>query len=119
MDLTLAEFIELNTSFDRGEEIFIDETASENRNCILVRVMDAASTFVGLNISDVAVVVTNVDFSEARRISSELASLFDGRRGIDSLTWGVIGNIVSRYEGTDTMKRTVYSILFKIGIQED
>lgn len=119
MDEILAQFIDTNTSLTVDVDLFIDESAADTRNCVLVKSMYATSGYTGIQVFDITLIICNVVYDVARSLASTLEDLFNNRRGISGSSWGTIGNVVSRYEGTDTMKRTVYSVAFKIGKQED
>ena len=119
MDEIIAAFLATKMSLVVGTDIFNDESAAEERNCILVHTMQAVSQFIGIEVFDVTVLVCDVVLDTARTRAATIRGLFDDQRGIFGSSWGTIGPVVSRYEGTDTMMRTVYSITFKTGKQED
>lgn len=119
MDKTILAFIDASTALTADVDLFIDESAAENRNYTLVKSMYSSSAYTGIEVFDITIIICNVVYDTARSLADTLAALFNNRRGISGSSWGTIGNVVSRYEGTDTMKRTVYSVTFKTGKQED
>lgn len=119
MDETILAYIADQTSLVADEDLFIDESAAEDRNYVLVKSMQSRSMFTGIQIFDTTIIICDVVYDTARSRAATLEALFDGKRGISDSSWGTIGDVVSRYEGTDTMKRTVYTVMCKIGKQED
>jgi len=119
MDQTILAFIDANTALTAGVDLFFDESAAENRNYVLVKSIYSASSYTGIEVFDITIIICDVVYDTARSRADVLAALFNNKRGISGSSWGTIGNVVSRYEGTDTMKRTVYSVTFKTGKQED
>lgn len=119
MDEIIATFIASGTSLTLGTDIFIDETCAERPNYILVRVMHSTTQFTGIKAFDVTVIICDLVYDTARSRANTINNLFNEQRGIGGSSWGTIGNVESRYEGTDTMRRTIFSVLCKIGKQED
>lgn len=119
MEQTLTQFIAANTSLVEGTDLFIDETAAEEKNCVLIKAFNAVSSYTGIEVFDITIIICDLVYDTARSLAETIKTLFDGKRGIGESSWGTIGNIVSRYDGTDTLKRTIYSVAFKIGKQED
>jgi hypothetical protein len=118
MDEILAQFIATGLGLVIDHDIFVDESAADTRNCILVKTMATSSGYTGIAVFDASVIICDVVYDTARTRAASIEALFNHQRGISGGSWGTIGNVVSHYEGTDTMKRTVYSVAFKTGKQE-
>jgi len=118
MDETIASFVATALSLTLGTDVVIDEQAAGERDCIIVHTLADTSNFAGLLVYDVNVIICNTSLNVASGYASTLRSAFDAYRGICGTAWGVIGSVIARYEGTDTMNRAVYSVACKIGKQE-
>lgn len=119
METEIIEYIENNTSFRREVEIFTDPNATKAKNIIVIKVIHATTPFGSLNARNVTIYIHHLDPVESLNNANTILAALNEKRGIDENSWGVIGDIVIRYEGVDSMKRTVHSVLFKIGLQED
>ena len=119
MDELILAYIAANTSLVADTDLFIDESAADENNYVLVKTMTSVSPYTGIKTFDTTIIICDVVYDTARSRAETIETLFNNKRGILDSSWGTIGNVVNRYEGTDTAKRTVYSVSCKIGKQED
>lgn len=118
MDTTIATFVANGATLTLGTDIFIDEDAAGTRNCVLIKTMQATTPYVGIKMFDVTIIICNLVLDTARTLAETITDLFNAQRGIIGGSWGTVGNVVNRYEGTDTVRRTVYTVACKIGKEE-
>lgn len=119
METEIIEYLEDKTSFVREVDLWTDPNATKEKNIIVIKVINATTPFGSLNARNVTIYVHHLDPVESLNNANTILSALNEKRGIDGNSWGVIGDIVIRYEGVDSMKRTVHSVLLKIGLQED
>lgn len=114
----IGDFIEQNTRFVGGTDLFLNYLPEPIKEGVVVRFISSSGAGK-LKTAYVVVYYISKDWSLGDREIRALRELLITHRGLSGIGWTVLGDIEVGNEGFDEAKRQVTSLNFRVSYVED
>jgi len=114
----IADFIEANTNYREGKDLFLDYLPEGVEKGVVVRFISSQGKGA-LKTADIVVYYIDKDWALGNRRIKELREIIIKHRGLSGFGWSVLDDVEIGNEGLDEMRRHVTSLNFSVGFVED
>ena len=116
----IGDYIQSNTSFVGGKDLFLDVLPATVKEGVIVRLVDSEVTGVGrLRRANIVIYYVTTNPIDADEGVEALRKLLLQRRGLGNDGWAILGLIQVENEGIYADMRKVVSLRFQIAYTED
>lgn len=115
----IAIFIEQNTPYIRGIDIFVDHLPETKDNGIVVHFVQSETKWHTVKAAIIAIYYFSKDWTKNESEMEKLKKIIAGHRGLSGVGWSVMSEVEMGNEGEDNANRRVISLNFKVGYVEE
>lgn len=114
----IGNFIEDNTTYKKGVDLFLNYLPEDVKKGLVVRFISSYGK-KKLKTADIAIYYIDKDWALGNRLIRELRELMVTHRGLSGTGWSVFDDVEIGNEGLDELRRQVTSLNFKVGFVEE